>query len=662
MTLSTFPIILLTRACTRTGWRFASLLPLCASCGGGCPPHSVLNRVACCYPHTTVSCLSTSTLPLQVLAPLLDGALPLSCPSVQAVVGDALDVLSCKEMRPGTGKAAGAEEDGEEEAGGSAGGVAGGGGGGGGGRAAAGAGAGAGGGGGGGAGALANALKGRVVTQLMKKNLVENTIPVLIELKRLLEAQNSPLQGALMACLRCLFKEYKEEIEDLLAADPQLGKELVYDIQKHEAARARAAAANRAAGSDSAGGVGGGVAAGGVGGGGGSGGEGKAAAAAASTPAAVAACAAEAADAAGVVRDEGEGEEGSGGAEAGARRRRKSAEFQTPTKDKNSAGGSDDAAAVGTPAAAAVAAAMPSSGNAATASASAGAAAAAAAHSNGLSASTLCSPLFVTPNPPSRTRSRSRSRLGDERFGRSGLAGTEEEGEGRGEEEEEEGEEQREEERARAAVQAAATAAAIIRDVEGHGNKTPILRTVSVPKVRERRGVGRGRVAQEEDGDGVGKGRVSGEGSMGFQERLTREGGEVGGRGCESEVERRTREREEGESEEAGMIGKEDGGGRNGRSKKKGVVMKENDQCAALEKGSILKGRKGEEAADGSRQEMEGSWKGGCETESAAREGRGKGYRGVVQGDEGQGKGVRRSMGEDLPPRRATRQSARVKR
>ncbi|CAI5510135.1 unnamed protein product [Closterium sp. Naga37s-1] len=358
-----------------------------------------------------------STLPLQVLAPLLDGALPLSCPSVQAVVGDALDVLSCKEMRPGTGKAAGAEEDGEEEAGGSAGGVAGGGGGGGGGRAAAGAGAGAGGGGGGGAGALANALKGRVVTQLMKKNLVENTIPVLIELKRLLEAQNSPLQGALMACLRCLFKEYKEEIEDLLAADPQLGKELPDQISKQKQARRRDVWQERV-----------------------------------------------------------------------------------------------------------------------------------------------------------------------------------------------------------------------------------------------------GRVAQEEDGDGVGKGRVSGEGSMGFQERLTREGGEVGGRGCECEVERRTREREEGESEEAGMIGKEDGGGRNGRSKKKGVVMKENDQCAALEKGSILKGRKGEEAADGSRQEMEGSWKGGCETESAAREGRGKGYRGVVQGDEGQGKGVRRSMGEDLPPRRATRQSARVKR
>ncbi|CAI6006018.1 unnamed protein product [Closterium sp. NIES-64] len=157
-----------------------------------------------------------------------DGALPLSCPTVQAVVGDALDVLSCKEMRPGSGKAAGAEEEGEEEAGGSAGGVTGGGGSSGGGRAGGGA-------AGGGAGALANALKGRVVTQLMKKNLVENTIPVLIELKRLLEARNSPLQGALMACLRCLFKEYKEEIEDLLAADPQLGKELVEREEGHGA-------------------------------------------------------------------------------------------------------------------------------------------------------------------------------------------------------------------------------------------------------------------------------------------------------------------------------------------------------------------------------------------------------------------------------------------
>ncbi|CAI5528622.1 unnamed protein product [Closterium sp. Naga37s-1] len=384
-----------------------------------------------------------------VLAPLLDGALPLSCPSVQAVVGDALDVLSCKEMRPGSGKAAaGAEEDGEEEAGGSAGGVAGGGGGSGGGRAGGGAG-GAGGGGGGGAGALANALKGRVVTQLMKKNLVENTIPVLIELKRLLEAQTSPLQGALMACLRCLFKEYKEEIEDLLAADPQLGKELVYDIQKHESARARAAAAARAAGSDSAAGGGGRVGAGGVGGGGGSGGEGKAAAAA--------------------------------------------------------------AAAASTP----------------------------------------------------------------------------------------------------AAVAAGATGA-----------------------------------AEAPDAAGV---------------RLTREGGEVGGRGCESEVERRMSEREEGESEEACMLGK-GRGGRDGRGKKKGGVMKENDQCASLEKGRVGKGRKGEAAADGSLQGTEGGRKGGCETESAAREGREKGYRGMVHGEEGQVRRVQRSMGEDLPPRRATRQSARAKR
>ncbi|CAI5515736.1 unnamed protein product [Closterium sp. Naga37s-1] len=356
--------------------RPAALLPLGASRGGGRSEHLVL-------------------------APLLDGALPLSCHSVQAVVGDALDVLSCKEMRPGSGKAAGAEEDGEEEAGGSAGGVAGGGGGSGGGRAAAGAG---GGGGGGGAGALANALKGRVVTQLMKKNLVENTIPVLIELKRLLEARNSPLQGALMACLRCLFKEYKEEIEDLLAADPQLGKELVYDIQKHEAARARAAAAARAAGSDSAGGVGGGVAAGGVGGGGGSSG------------------------------------------------------------------------------------------------------------------------------------------------------------------------------------------------------------------VRERRGVGRGRGAQEEDGDGVGKGRVGGGGSMRFQERLTREGGEVGGRGCESEVER-MRETEEGESEEAGLTGgtgeesgKEDGGG---------SALKIIEWCVSI-------------ASCFRREEQ-------------VRE-------------------VQSRMGKDLPSKRATEQSARVKR
>jgi hypothetical protein len=57
---------------------------------------------------------------------------------------------------------------------------------------------------------------------------------------RLLESRNSPLTGMLMECMRVMLKEYKNEIEEILVADKQLQKEIMYDMQKHEAAKAKA--------------------------------------------------------------------------------------------------------------------------------------------------------------------------------------------------------------------------------------------------------------------------------------------------------------------------------------------------------------------------------------------------------------------------------------
>lgn len=88
----------------------------------------------------------------------------------------------------------------------------------------------------------AASAKGRAITQAVRKGLIQNTIPIFIELKRLLESKNSPLTGSLMDCLRVLLKDYKNEIEEMLVADKQLQKELVYDMQKHEAAKARSMA------------------------------------------------------------------------------------------------------------------------------------------------------------------------------------------------------------------------------------------------------------------------------------------------------------------------------------------------------------------------------------------------------------------------------------
>ncbi|KAK8958347.1 hypothetical protein KSP40_PGU012653 [Platanthera guangdongensis] len=83
------------------------------------------------------------------------------------------------------------------------------------------------------------ASKGRVVTQVAKKNLVQHAIPIFIELKRLLEGKNSPLIGSLMDCLRVILKDYRNEIEEILVADKQLRKELIYDMEKYDAAKAK---------------------------------------------------------------------------------------------------------------------------------------------------------------------------------------------------------------------------------------------------------------------------------------------------------------------------------------------------------------------------------------------------------------------------------------
>ena len=41
----------------------------------------------------------------------------------------------------------------------------------------------------------ASAARGKVITHAVRKSLIQNTIPIFIELKRLMESENSPLIG-----------------------------------------------------------------------------------------------------------------------------------------------------------------------------------------------------------------------------------------------------------------------------------------------------------------------------------------------------------------------------------------------------------------------------------------------------------------------------------
>ncbi|KAL8162812.1 hypothetical protein V2J09_014301 [Rumex salicifolius] len=144
----------------------------------------------------------------EILAAASDGTLKIEDVTGQSVLQDAFDVLSCKEIRIQTNRGSGASDsaDMEEEVGDAA------------------------------------VVRGKVITQEVKKSLIQNTIPIFIELKRLLESKNSPLIGSLMECLGVLLKDYKNEIDEILVADKQLQKELIYDLNKYETANAKSTA------------------------------------------------------------------------------------------------------------------------------------------------------------------------------------------------------------------------------------------------------------------------------------------------------------------------------------------------------------------------------------------------------------------------------------
>lgn len=147
----------------------------------------------------------------EILGAASDGMLSLDDVTGQSVLKDAFQILACKEIRISSSRGSATDSgDGEEEVGDG--------------------------------NASASASKGRAITQAVRKSLIQNTIPIFIELKRLLESKNSPLTGSLMECLRILLKDYKNEIEDMLVADKQLQKELIYDMQKYESEKARTTA------------------------------------------------------------------------------------------------------------------------------------------------------------------------------------------------------------------------------------------------------------------------------------------------------------------------------------------------------------------------------------------------------------------------------------
>lgn len=113
----------------------------------------------------------------EILAAASDGMLNIEDATGQSVLQDAFKNLACKEIRLPTSQNSTLESpEMDDESNGSG-------------------------------GTSPAAAKGRVISQAVRKSLIRNTIPIFIELKRLLESKNSPLTGFLMDCLRLLLKE-----------------------------------------------------------------------------------------------------------------------------------------------------------------------------------------------------------------------------------------------------------------------------------------------------------------------------------------------------------------------------------------------------------------------------------------------------------------------
>ncbi|XP_014681011.1 PREDICTED: condensin-2 complex subunit D3-like [Priapulus caudatus] len=73
-----------------------------------------------------------------------------------------------------------------------------------------------------------------IISHVVKRNVIENIVPVVIALKHMLEQQRSPVVKDLMMYLKELMKDYRSEVKDIMAADKQLANEIEFDLRKFE--------------------------------------------------------------------------------------------------------------------------------------------------------------------------------------------------------------------------------------------------------------------------------------------------------------------------------------------------------------------------------------------------------------------------------------------
>ncbi|XP_075420178.1 condensin-2 complex subunit D3 isoform X2 [Tenrec ecaudatus] len=73
----------------------------------------------------------------------------------------------------------------------------------------------------------------KLISQVQKRNFIENIIPIIISLKTMLEKKKIAALKELMAYLREVMQDYRDEIKELFAVDKQLASELEYDMKRY---------------------------------------------------------------------------------------------------------------------------------------------------------------------------------------------------------------------------------------------------------------------------------------------------------------------------------------------------------------------------------------------------------------------------------------------
>uniref|UniRef100_A0A4W5NDW4 Non-SMC condensin II complex, subunit D3 n=1 Tax=Hucho hucho TaxID=62062 RepID=A0A4W5NDW4_9TELE len=140
-----------------------------------------------------------------ILACFVDGELPLDCDGA-AVLAETFGILSLKEIKlsalSGAAGAGGDELQEDEQM------------------------------------AMAKAVmqvaQKKVVSQVQKKVFIESMIPIIINLKSMLEQKRSPVLKDLMGYLQLTMQDYRNEVKEFFAADEQLAVELEYNLKMYE--------------------------------------------------------------------------------------------------------------------------------------------------------------------------------------------------------------------------------------------------------------------------------------------------------------------------------------------------------------------------------------------------------------------------------------------